>query len=431
MKEPLVILVIGSGGSESALCWLIGRNHPERHVLCTPGNGGISPKNRRDVKDSDLNGIVKLAKEEKADLVVVRPEGPLVAGLADRLRENGIPAFGPGAIGAQLEGRKIYTKQLCDEVGIPTARWQWADDYEQAKKIICSWGVTPPVVKANGLCGGKGVTVAETEEQALEAAYRLFKKVQGNAGARILMEERLVGRECSVQTFCDGENAEVLPVARDYKRAFDGNKGPNTGGMGSYSPLPDVSNEDLADIKTRIIMPTLRGMAEERGAPYQGLLYAGIILTRDGPKLLEYNVRFGDPETQVVLPLIESDIVEYMFACNKLGGLAKLGPLKVKNKFSVCIVLASDGYPGKYQTGFAIRGLKNVPRDVSVFHAGTNRVTGNLVTSGGRVMSIVGLGSTIEQARQRAEVGADAILFANKFCREDIAMFNSETLVPA
>jgi phosphoribosylamine--glycine ligase len=221
--------------------------------------------------------------------------------------------------------------------------------------------------------------------------------------------------------FCDGENAVLLPPARDYKRAFDGDNGPNTGGMGSYSPLPDVSDDTLAEIKARIIMPTLLGMAE-RGTPYHGLLYAGIMLTKDGPMLLEYNVRFGDPETQVVLARIESDITEYMLACGERGGLAKLGPLQVKNDAAVCIVLASSGYPGKCKTGYPISGTEDVPEGVLDFHAGTNRTSdAELVTSGGRVMSIVGIRPTIEQARVHAGLGADAISFENKVRRSDIA----------
>lgn len=414
------VLVIGSGGRESALCWSIGRSNPKRRVLCTPGNGGILSENRRQVKDSDLDGIVQLAKKERVDLVVVGPEGPLVAGLAGLLRQNDVPVFGPDSIGALLEGSKIFTKQLCEDFEIPTAPWQWTDDYKRAAEIIRSWGM-PPVVKADGLCAGKGVVVPEIYKQATDAAYdMLVQKSFGEAGSRIVIEDRLVGRECSVMAFCDGENADLLPVARDYKRALDDDQGPNTGGMGAYSPLPDVNDDLLADIRMRIIMPTLRGMAK-RGTPYHGLLYAGVILTNNGPMLLEYNVRFGDPETQVILPRIESDIVEYMLACNELGGLKKLGPLKVRSGAAVCAVLVSSGYPGKYQTGFPIRGIENVPEDVIVFHAGTNR-NPELVTSGGRVMNVVGLGATIEKARQRTGVGADAISFENKFHRKDIAL---------
>lgn len=419
-KTPTV-LVVGGGAREHALCWSIGRSHPDWRVLCTPGNGGICPTNRFSTKDSDLLGIVRLAKDERVDLVVIGPEGPLVAGLADLLRQNGIQAFGPSAAAAQLEGSKIFTKTCCKRWSIPTARFNFASSYETAAKIIRRDGFR--VIKADGLCGGKGVIVADTEEQMLEAAYQfMVAKVHGKAGASVLLEDKLVGRECSVMAFCDGEDAVLLPPARDYKRAFNGDNGPNTGGMGSYSPLPDVNDDMLAEIKERIIMPTLRGMAE-RDTPYHGLLYAGIMLTEDGPMLLEYNVRFGDPETQVVLARVESDIAEYMLACATPGGLEKLGPLQVKDDAAVCIVLASSGYPGKYETGYPISGTENVPEGVLTFHAGTNRTSdAELVTSGGRVTSVVGLRPSIEQARQHAELGADAISFENKFHRNDIAL---------
>lgn len=420
MRRDLTVLVVGGGAREHALCWSIAKSPSVKRVLCTPGNGGITSENRRNIRDSDLPGIVGLAKEESVDLVVVGPEAPLVAGLVEILREAGVAAFGPNAKGARLEGSKIYTKTLSSGLDIPTAHWKWTDNYDDAKEMILSWG-SLPVIKADGLCGGKGVVVPDTESQALDAAHdMLVKKTLGHAGSRIIIEDRLVGRECSVMALCDGENAVLLPPARDYKRALDGDRGLNTGGMGSYSPLPDVDDALVAEIKTRIIDRTLYGMAKHEGNPYRGVLYAGIMLTKDGPFLLEYNVRFGDPETQVVLPRLQSDVVEYMFATLERGGLSKLGPLQIHSGASVCTVLVSKGYPDKYQTGFPITGLDEANSWAVLFHAGTDR-TPELVTSGGRVMSCVGFTASLEAAREYSRLAAEAISFENKSFRTDIA----------
>ncbi len=420
MRRDLTVLIVGSGAREHALYRTIEQSPLVRRVLCTPGNGGIPARDRRDIKDSDFGGIFKLIEEEGVNLLVIGPEGPLVAGLVDSIEEFGIDvvAFGPQKGAAMLEGSKIFTKTYCGYWHIPTAPFEFTDDYDMAERIIKRTGFR--VIKADGLCGGKGVTVADSEAEALEAAYQLLvKRTQGDAGARILIEERLEGRECSVMAFCDGENAVLLPPARDFKRAHDGNTGPNTGGMGSYSPLPDVDDALLDEIKEQIILPTVRGM-KNLSCLYYGLLYAGIMLTKDGPKLLEYNVRFGDPETQVVLPRLESDIVPYMLASCKRGGLSKLGPLQVKPDGAVCTVLVSQGYPDKYETGFPITGVEEAERDALVFHAGTKQ-TSELVTSGGRVMSCVALGDTFEAARQRSLRAAGMIGFENKFNRTDIA----------
>ena len=418
MRRDLTVLIVGSGAREHALYIAIGQSPLVQRVLCTPGNGGIPSRDRRNTKELDSDGLVLLAKQEGVDLVVVGPEAPLVAGLVDRLQREGIVAFGPSASAAMLEGSKIFTKICCNQWDIPTPAYRIAGNYDMAGRFITSTGFR--VIKADGLCGGKGVTVADTEAEALEAARQLLvERTQGDAGARILIEERLTGRECSVMAFCDGIDAVLLPPARDYKRAYDGDQGLNTGGMGSYSPLPDVDDTLLAQIKEQIFLPTLRGMAE-LGSPYHGLLYAGIILTKDGPMLLEFNVRFGDPETQVVLPLLVSDIVEHMLATCSKGGLSDLAPLQVKSGVAVCTVLVSDGYPGKYKTGSPITGVEGAEREVLIFHAGTNR-TPDLVTSGGRVMSCVGLGATFDEARVRSHTAADAICFDNKRYREDIA----------
>lgn len=421
MGQNRTILVVGSGAREHALCWALEHSHTVARVLCTPGNGGITDEHRRNVKESDIPGIVKLAKDEAVDLVVVGHEAPLVAGLVDVLREAGIAVFGPNAKAAQLEGSKIYAKTFCLSLGIPTARWQWTDNYRHAEEMIHMWG-SLPVIKADGLCGGKGVVVPNTKQQAFDAAYDILeRKSLGDAGSRIIIEDRLIGREYSIMAFCDGANAVLLPPVRDYKRAHDGNKGLNTGGMGSYSPLPDVDDSLLADIKTRIIERTLYGMKNHENNPYHGLLYAGIMLTKDGPQLLEYNVRFGDPETQVVLPRVNHiDFVEHLFACLELGGLSALPALRVHPQAAVCIVLVSAGYPGKYSIGLPITGAEP-PKGCAIFHAGTKRNASSLITSGGRVMSVVGFGEDIAAARKRANDAADKITFGNKYRRSDIA----------
>lgn len=421
MNQNLTVLVVGSGAREHALCWALEHSPRVARVICTPGNGGIAVENRRDVKESDIAGIVQLARDEAAGLVVIGPEAPLVLGLVDELTKAGIKAFGPSAKAAQLEGSKIYAKTLCSSEGIPTAQWRWADTYDAAKILIESWG-SVPVIKADGLCGGKGVVVASTVREALDAARdMLVKKTLGDAGSRIIIEDRLVGRECSVMALCDGEHSVLLPPARDYKRAYDGEKGPNTGGMGAYSPVFDLNDALLADIKKRIIDRTLYCMAKHEGTPFQGVLYAGIMVTQNGPELLEYNVRFGDPEAQVVLARVShSELVEHMLACTERGGLSRVGPLTVLPSPAVCVTLASAGYPATYKTGVPITGIEGL-RGCALFHAGTKRTNEGLVTSGGRVMSVVALGDSIEDARTYANSAADKVMFANKYRRTDIA----------
>lgn len=420
-RENMKVLIIGSGGREHALYAAAKKSRLVDQAFCTPGNGGIPTADRRNVKDTDIAGIVKLAQEEKVDLAIVGPEAPLVAGLVDELQKVGIAAFGPSGKAAMLEGSKVATKAICDFAGIPTAGWSTADEFKHAKHVIERWD-SVPVIKADGLCGGKGVVVPETKQQALDAAHDMLDKKPpyGEAGAEIVIEDRLIGRECSVMALCDGENAVLLPPTRDYKRALDGNKGLNTGGMGAYSPLPDVDNDLLAEIKTTIIDPILRHMYEY-GKRYHGLLYAGLMLTATGPKLIEYNVRFGDLETEVVLPLLRSDIIEYMLATLEFGGLAKLKPIEVRPEAAVSTVLVSDGYPGKHETGFPITNLGATAPFAKLYCAGANWVDGRLLTSGGRIMNCVGLGSSLEEARLNSQRAAERIQFANKFFRKDIA----------
>jgi phosphoribosylamine--glycine ligase len=419
MHRNLKVLIIGSGGREHALHWAISKSPLVSEVLCAPGNGGIPIEDRREIKESDTEGIIALAKENGVDLVVIGPEAPLAEGIIDRLTSEGISAFGPSRLAAELESSKIFMKTRCLRWGIPTANFNFAGSFKIAEGLIKKHGFR--VIKADGLCGGKGVYVTDSEEAALGAAYNILeKKIHGKAGERIVMEERLEGAECSIEAFCDGDDAVFLPPARDFKRMGEGDTGPNTGGMGAYSPLPDVDDALLAKIRERIFLPVFRGMAGS-GRPVTGLLYAGLMLTEDGPKVLEFNVRFGDPETQVILSLIESDIVEYMLGTLERNGLASLCPLNVRQGAAVGTVLCSKGYPGKYETGYLITGNEKAEKSALVFHAGTKWTPEGLITSGGRVEATVGIGRDIKTARQRSLKAADAIQFENRYLRRDIA----------
>lgn len=412
------ILIVGGGAREQAL-WEAARRSPiVFETIITPGNAGIPLlQYRRAVKTDDIEGLVVLAKRERVDFVIVGPEAPLVAGLVDRLHEAGIAAYGPTAQAAQLEGSKIYTKTRCRLWRIPTADFEIADSFASAEYIIKKTGFR--VIKYDGLCAGKGVVVADTEEEAIEAAREALSQ-----GSDILIEDRLEGYELSVIVLCDGVNVVFLPIAQDYKRLLDGDQGPNTGGMGARAPVR-VDKRLLAEIRDTIILPTLRGMAAQ-GTLYQGALYAGIMVTKDGPKLIEYNCRFGDPECQVILPMIESDIVPYLYACSEKGGLAKMPPLRVRQKCAVCTVLVPQGYPGSFQTGAPITGADEIGFQsafrVHVFHAGTERgPDGVLRTSGGRVMNLVGVEDTFAAARHMSLKGAEYVDFDGKFFRKDIA----------
>ena len=424
------ILVVGSGGREHALAWACEKSPLVERVLVAPGNGGIARKNRRNVEVMDFDGIVRLARAEHIDRVIIGPEAPLVAGLVDYLAAAGIKAFGPSARAARLEGSKIYMKSFCTDNAVRTAAWRCADSYVQATDIIHVWchmnhGVVP-VIKADGLCGGKGAVVPDTLEEAYAAARAMLRgdAPYGAAGKLIVIEDRLVGSECSVMALCAGLDYRLLPFSRDHKRARSGDKGPNTGGMGGYSPLPDVDEALRRQICERIIEPTLYGMTCYENAPFYGMLYANLMLTADGPYVLEFNVRFADPETQFVLPRIKTDIVPYLFACAEPGGLAGLPELEVSSDVAVGYTLAERGYPGKVTTGHRISGAEADMPGTLLFHAGTQWDAEGLrlVTSSGRVATVVGLGSTFPRARNRASVRADSISFTGKYRRKDIAL---------
>jgi phosphoribosylamine--glycine ligase len=415
------VLVIGSGGREHALCWAIAGSPLCDRLYCAPGNPGIAKEATCvSIAATDIDAILAFAQKEKIDFVVVGPEAPLVAGLVDQCEAAGIAAFGPSAAAAALEGSKGFTKDLCAKYDIPTARYRRFTDANAAKAYARDEGA-PIVVKADGLAAGKGVTVAMTlaeAEVAIDGA--LVGNRFGAAGAEVVIEEFLTGEEASFFVLSDGKHALPLASAQDHKRAFDGDKGPNTGGMGAYSPAPCVTPAIADEVMARIIRPTLDGMAKEE-RPYKGVLYAGLMLTAKGPQLIEYNVRFGDPECQVLLPRLKSDLLPALLASR--DGVLKDFDLRWHDEAALGVVLAARGYPDDPKRGSEIRGLDAAAASdptVQIFHAGTKRVGEKLVADGGRVLNIVGLGATIEEARNRAYAVIDRIDWPEGFCRRDI-----------
>jgi phosphoribosylamine---glycine ligase len=421
----LRVLVVGGGGREHALAWGLAKSPAVGSLLFAPGNAGMAALGECvPVGDSDVEGLTSLAVERGADLVVIGPEAPLVAGLGDALRARGVRVFGPGRRGAMLEGSKSYAKRLMDERGIPTAAAAVFDRASDALHHLARVGA-PLVVKADGLAAGKGVTVCEDAESARTAIVEAMEGGRfGEAGRRVVLEERLVGAELSVLAFSDGKTILPMEAAQDFKRAYDGNRGPNTGGMGSYSPVPACTPGLMDRIADEILEPIGAAVAAE-GEPYVGVVYAGLMLTTDGPKVIEFNCRFGDPETQAVLPRLasdRSDLAEAMLACAD-GTLGQLD-LAWRPDACVAVVAASEGYPGSYPTGQPIRGLEQAGRaeDVTVFHAGTRLGPGGaVVTSGGRVLAVSALGPTVGDARRRAYEGLSAVSFDGMWHRTDIA----------
>jgi phosphoribosylamine--glycine ligase len=415
------VLVVGSGGREHALCWKIGASSLCDALYCAPGNPGIAAEATCvPVAATDVEGIVALAKRERLDFVVVGPEAPLVAGLVDRLEAAGIRAFGPSAAAAALEGSKIFAKELCAKYGIPSAAYGHFRDADAAKRFVRAQAA-PIVVKADGLAAGKGVTVAATIEEACAAVDdALIGGRFGAAGAAVVIEEFLAGEEASFFALVDGKHALPLASAQDHKRVGDGDIGPNTGGMGAYSPAPCLTPALEREVMERIIEPTVNAMAAE-GRAYRGLLYAGLMLTEDGPKLIEYNVRFGDPECQALLPRLMSDLLPALVAAR--DGVLDNFDLRWYPESSVCVVLAAQGYPGEPLKGSEISGLAEAAQSdpaVTVFHAGTRLVDGRLVADGGRVLNVVGLGKDLASARDKAYAAVDRIDWPGGFCRRDI-----------
>ena len=416
------ILVVGGGGREHALCWAISASPLCTKLFCAPGNAGIAQVAQCvDVAAEDVAGQVALARRENIDFVVVGPEVPLSMGLADRLAEAGIKVFGPSQKAAQLESSKGFTKDLCKKHGIPTGAYERFTDADKAVAYIEKQGA-PIVVKADGLAAGKGVVVAETVEQAIAAARDMLSGNRfGEAGASVVIEEFLVGEEASFFALCDGENVLPLVGAQDHKRVFDGDKGPNTGGMGAYSPAPVFDAAMQKRTLDEIVLPTVRGMAAA-GMPFRGVLYAGLMITAQGPKIFEYNCRFGDPETQVLMMRLKSDILPALIACAD-GGLKHLD-LRWSAETALTVVMAAKGYPDAYRKGSEIRGLDQAARveGVQVFHAGTKPgPNGAVLANGGRVLNVTAMAPTVEQARERAYRAVDLIDWPEGFCRRDIA----------
>ena len=411
------ILVIGSGGREHALCWKIRQSPLCDTLWCAPGNGGIAQVAECvALSPLDFDSIVAFCREKDIGFVVVGPEDPLVAGLVDRLDAEGIANFGPSAAAAQLEGSKGFTKDLCAEWSIPTAAYGRFADAAKAKDFIRKKGA-PIVVKADGLAAGKGVIVALTPAEA--AIDEIFSGRFGTAGAEVVVEEFLEGEEASFFVLCDGKTALPLATAQDHKRAFDGDKGPNTGGMGAYSPAPVMTPGLCARTIREIIEPTVKAMAA-RGTPFKGVLYAGLMLTAEGPKLIEYNARFGDPETQVLMMRLDCDLLPLLTACHD-GTLASAA-LRWKDETALTVVMAANGYPGDYEKNTEIKGLEAAGAidGVEIFHAGTKAENGLILATGGRVLNVTGLGAGTVEAQARAYRAVAQIDWPQGFCRRDI-----------
>lgn len=409
------VLVIGSGGREHALCWKLRQSPRLNKLWCAPGNAGIA-----EVADcvpldiADHAAVVRFCHENDVGLVVVGPEGPLVAGLADSLVAESIMVFGPSTAAAQLEGSKAFTKALCDRAGIPTAGYARFDEVPAALAYIAGRPL-PIVVKADGLAAGKGVVIAESHAEAGEAATRLLTA----PGSAIVIEDFLTGEEASFFAICDGEHAVAFGSAQDHKRVGEGDTGPNTGGMGAYSPAPVMTDQVTERTMREIIEPTVRAMAAD-GMPFRGILFAGLMIGDDGPKLIEYNVRFGDPECQVLMARLDSDLLEILYATVS-GQLDRVKP-KWRDAAALAVVMAADGYPGTPVAGTAISGVEAAATTGAlVFHAGTARdTTGQLVAAGGRVLAVTAIGDSVTKAQTAAYAGVDAINWPGGFCRRDI-----------
>ncbi|MEW5894560.1 MAG: phosphoribosylamine--glycine ligase [Candidatus Omnitrophota bacterium] len=412
------ILVIGSGGREHVLTWKIAQSPRVKKIYCAPGNGGMSEiAECVNIAADNIPELLRFAKENEVDLTVVGPEAPLVAGIVDAFDEEGLKIFGPDRLAARLEGSKIFAKEFMHRHGIPTASFMSFDSITDAYNFLGSTRY-PLVVKADGLAAGKGVFVCYTEEEARQA----LKEIQSNmadAGKKILIEECLQGEEASILAVSDGESFIILDSSQDHKRIFDDDLGPNTGGMGAYSPAPVVNDLLMAKIEAQIIGPTIRGMLSE-GNLFRGVLYAGLMMTDEGPLVLEYNVRFGDPETQAVLPRLKNDIVDVLLAACE-GRLQSMD-LQWDTRSCVCVVMSSGGYPGRYEKGKVITGLEKAGEveGAVVFHAGTQKRGTQIVTSGGRVLGVSALGGSVEEAIKRAYQAVEKISFERHFFRRDI-----------
>ena len=415
------ILVVGKGGREHAIAWKVSQSPLVKKVYIAPGNAGTEEIGVNiPIAVNDIPALVNFAKENKIDLTIVGPEEPLAKGIADAFEKEGLKIFGPNKKAAQLEASKIFAKKFMKKYSVPTAQFQTFENFEEAKEFIKNLSSEKVVVKADGLAAGKGAFVCQSKEEAIEKAYDLMvKEILGTAGKRIVVEEFLEGEEASYIVMVNGETYIPLPTSQDHKRLLDNDEGPNTGGMGAYSPTPVITPEIEKRIQEEIIERTLKGLKEEN-IHFKGFLYVGLMITKEGPKVLEFNVRLGDPEAQPILARIESDLVEHIL--DILEGRTQQINLKVSPKWALGVVLASKGYPYKPETGKEILGLEEIKKmpDVIVFHAGTKKVNGKIITSGGRVLTVVGLGETLKKAKEKAYEGVSKIYFEGMQYRKDI-----------
>lgn len=414
------VLIVGGGGREHAIAYAVSKSPKVEKIYCAPGNAGIaSLAECVDIQVMDFEEIARFAKKIAADLVIVGPDDPLAAGIVDVLEEYGLKVFGPDSKAAILEGSKAFSKDLMKKYGIPTASYEIFDNADKALSYL-ETSRFPVVLKADGLALGKGVLICNTPEEAREGVQQIMlDKKFGIAGNRMVIEEYMTGREVSVLTFCDGKTVKVMSSAQDHKRAGDGDTGLNTGGMGTFSPSPFYTPKIDEYCRKNIYKPTVEAMAKE-GRPFRGVIFFGLMLTEDGPKVLEYNARFGDPEAQVVLPRMKNDIIDVMLACVD-GTLGKI-KLEFEDNAAVCVMLASNGYPGKYERGFVIEGLDSFDEKEGyyVFHSGTKKTGKGIVTNGGRVLGVTAKGENLKAARARAYEAVEWVRFDNKYFRHDI-----------
>ncbi|MFZ3172863.1 MAG: phosphoribosylamine--glycine ligase [Carboxydocellales bacterium] len=412
------VLVVGGGGREHALVWKLKQSPRVQEIYCAPGNAGIAQMATCiNIRAEDVNLLLAFAREKGIDLTVVGPEAPLLKGIREKFQQAGLKIFGPSQRAAEIEGSKAIAKELMEKYNIPTAGYAAFTDAAGAKAYIREHGA-PCVVKADGLAAGKGVIVAMDEATAIEAIDTIMQeRAFGDAGDMVIIEEYLEGEEVSILAFTDGETVIPMVSAQDHKRAYDGDEGPNTGGMGAYSPAPVYSPELAEQVLRDILIPTVQGLAQE-GRTYSGVIYAGLMITKAGPKVLEYNARFGDPETQAVLVRLETDLVDIIEAI--LGGNLAQQEIHWKSEAAVCVVIAAGGYPGEYEKGKPISGLDSAGEQAVVFHAGTFQVDNRLVTNGGRVLGVTGIGNTIAEAIANTYEAVGEIVFANMHYRKDI-----------
>ncbi|MBN2475509.1 MAG: phosphoribosylamine--glycine ligase [Pirellulales bacterium] len=417
------VLIIGGGGREHALAWRIAQSPRAERVFVAPGNAGTAGDAENvQISADDFPALIRFARQNDVGLTIVGPEAPLAAGIVDAFDEAGLRSFGPGKAAAELEGSKVFCKNLLRDADVPSADYHTFDNPDEAVKYLRDRENVPIVVKADGLAAGKGVIVCHDRDEALEAVDQIARrKAFGAAGNRMVIEERLDGQEASVLAITDGQTIATLQPAQDHKPAYDGDAGPNTGGMGAYCPTPLVDDKMLHWVEQHVLVPTVHAL-KRAGRPFRGVLYAGLMVTNQGPKVLEYNVRFGDPECQPLLMRLKTDLLDVLEAAVE-GRLDRIEPLQWDPRPAVCVVMASEGYPGSYTTGHPIRGLDAAAQlpDVKVFHAGTKRVNDQIVNAGGRVVNVTALGDSIAQAKLNAYRGVKCIRWNGAWCRKDIS----------